>query len=534
MPDIPTHRGVVRARNGLIATAHPLASAAGMEVLMAGGTCVDAAVAASAVLNITLPYLNHIGGDLFLQHYSAKDRKVVAINGSGAAPASAKPEGFPQGIPLRGLNAVTVPGQVHAWFEAHARWGRVPFAKLLTRAIEYAAEGFPIGVGVANAMKTHAEWMRHFPTTAAVFLDKGRPLGVGEILRQPQAARTLAAVGKDGPDVFYKGPIAKAMAEFCRENAGMMTAADLAAHRSRVLEPVRGSYRGLTIFEQPPPSQGFIVPAALQILEGFDLKAMGFGSTGALHVQIEALRAVFTDRSRSLGEPEGQPKVGDAVTRFLSPEYAAARRKQIDLKKAAGFAPVEPAGGETTYLCAVDRDGNAVSWIQSVFHHWGCGIVLGDTGILPNNRMNGFVLTPGHVNVLAGGKRPLHTLNTYIACRGDQFAIAGGTPGGHTQVQTNLQVLCNLIDFSMNPQQAAEAARFTIGDSTDPGAADAVRLEPGFGEKSAAELTARGHSASAPAGYVAGGAVQVIVKDAKTGVYSGGSDPRAEGHAAGW
>jgi gamma-glutamyltranspeptidase/glutathione hydrolase len=534
VPDIVAHRAVVRARNGLIATAHPLASAAGLEALMAGGTAVDAALAASAVLNITLPYLNHLGGDLFLQYYSAKERRVTAINGSGAAPASARPEGFPQGIPLRGLNAITVPGQVHAWFEAHKRWGRLPVARLLARAIEYATDGFAIGPGLAKAMALHAEWMRHFPTTSAQFLNKGRPYQVGEILRQPNAARTLAAVGKDGPDAFYKGPVARAMADFCRENAGLMSAEDLAGHRSRVLEPVKGSYRGLTVYEQPPPSQGFIVPAVLQILERFDLKAMGFGSVDALHVQIEALQAVFSDRSRYLGEPEGRPQVEAAVRRLLSGAYAAGRARRIDMKKAGRYEPTEPGGGETTYLCAVDREGNAVSWIQSVFHHWGCGVVLGDTGVLPNNRMNGFVMTPGHVNAPAPGKRPLHTLNTYIACRGDAFAIAGGTPGGHSQVQTNVQVLCDLIDFGMNPQQAAEAPRFVIGDSTDPTQTDAVRLEPALGQRAATELAARGHQASAPADYTAGGAVQLIVRDEKTGVYSGGSDHRAEGHAAGW
>jgi len=536
MPNIPVHRSVVRARNGLIAAAHPLATSAGLEVLLGGGTCVDAALAASAVLNVTLPMLSHLGGDLFVLHYSAADGKVTALNGSGAAPAAANVGQFPQGIPTRGLTAATVPGQIHGWFAAHAKWGKKPIASLLARGIEYAKEGFPVSAGLSAVLSGSAGWMSHFPSTADQFLAKGRPSAPGEALRQPNLAKTLEILAADGPDALYKdGDLGRRFVKFVADNGGLMTAKDLAAHTTRFLEPVSGLYRGLTVFEQPPPSQGFIVPLALQLLEGFDLRAAGFGSADAVHLQAEALRAAFADKNRHLGEPEGGSDVDASVKTMLSPAYTLRRRKGINPKKAGEWAAGDLSkAGDTTYFCCVDKNGDAVSWIQSVFHGWGCGVVAGDTGILLNNRMNGFTLEPNHVNTLAGGKRPVHTLNTYIACKDGKLRIVGGTPGGNFQVQTNVQVLSNIIDFGMNPQQAAEAPRFLLGSAVDGSGAHNLMLEGRFDKETMEELIHRGHEARLGGPWAASGTVQVITVDPATGTCAAGSDPRGEGHAAGF
>jgi gamma-glutamyltranspeptidase/glutathione hydrolase len=518
-------RSAVYARNGVVASSQPLAVSAGLHILRAGGSFVDAAIATSAVLCVVEPWASHLGGDAFVVWYDAARRHTLALNGSGAAPRTATPERFPNGIPLRGITAATVPGLVDAWFRLHALHGKLPFPRLLEPAIEYAEQGYPISERKANIWRNASRSSELRPVLQGL-LGQDRAPRAGEIVRCPDTARALKAIAAGGRDAFYKGELARRLITYSQRHGGWFEADDLARHESEILEPLRVRYRAYTIHGQPPVSQGIILMEALALLDGFDLR--GMDAVQRTHLMVEAIKCAFADRWAYLGDPR---VVGNRAEQLLAPDYIRERRAALSMERAqAVYAPGKLRDTNTTYFCVADSDGNAISFIQSVYHPFGSGVVV--DGILLNNRMRGFSLRPDSPNRLAPGKRPMHTLNAYLITRGDALAYVGGTPGGDIQVQTNLQVISRLIDDGMEPQQAIEQPRWAWqpARSTDPSAgtlsieaADDALLDA---------LRQRGHSVRTTPLGTHPSAVQVIQRVGEC--YCAGSDPRAEGHAGGY
>ncbi len=520
-------RGVVMARRAMVAASHPLAVSAGLAMLQRGGNAVDAAVAAAAVLTVVEPFLSQVGGDNFMLIYSARTGEVRAINSSGAAPRAARIDAFPgrDTIPQLDPRAITVPGCVDGWHLAVKFFGRMSLREVLEPAIDYAEHGAPVTYRVSRKIEESLGELSRFPETVKRLTIDGRAPRPGEVWRQPDLARTLREIAIGGRDAFYRGEIARRIAAFVQELGGWLSADDFAAHRAEILDPISTTYRGFTVYEQPPVSQGCILLEELNILEGFDIASLS--PADRIHVQVEAKKLAFADRSRWLADP----RFFDLPLRgLLSKEYAAERSRLIDMRRAREPEPGDPRPYQThtTYLCAVDGEGNCVSFIQSVFANWGCGIIAGDTGVLLNNRMCGFSLDPRHPNRLEPGKRPVHTLNTYLVLdRGNPY-IVGGTPGGDVQVQTNLQVLCNLIDLGMNPQEAADAPRWSSGRGL------ALSIENRVPAAVREALAERGHRITLLGSWGQSGRVQLIVIDPTSGALLGGSDSRWDGYAAGW
>lgn len=534
-------RSVVMARNGVIATSQPLATAAGLRVLQSGGNAIDAAVTAATVLSVVEPTMNGPGGDLFAIVYSAKDRKVHGLNASGRAPALATLDEFKrrglQRIPIRGELSVSVPGVVDGWNALLTKYGTRTLAQALEPAIKYARDGYPVSEIIAMQWKEVEGVLARDPNAAKTFLIDGKAPAAGDIFRNPALAGSLEQIARGGRDVFYKGAIAKAIADDMQRRNGLVRLEDLAAHHADWVEPISTTYRGYQVLELPPNTQGVSALEMLNIMEGFDLKALGHNSAPYLHTLVEAKRIAFADRGAWIGDPASTP--AKAIERMLSKDYAAARRKEIDPAKAAAdykaltldglTTPAEgdePAGrGDTVYLTAADSEGNVVSLIQSLFEAFGSGIVAGDTGIVLHDRGNLFSLTPGHPNQLAPGKRPFHTLIPAMILREGAPWVSFGVMGGDMQAQGHAQVVANLIDFGMNIQSAGEAPRFRHSGAN-------LMLESPFGAEVRAGLTARGHRIID--GHDAFGGFQGIMIDPKTHVLMAGSDPRKDGMAAGW
>ncbi len=538
---VETHRGVVVARNGAVAASQPLAVSAGLNVLAGGGTFADAAIAASAVLCVVEPWASHLGGDAFLITFDARTRETLAFNGSGAAPRTATREAYANGIPERGLRAATVPGLVSTWFALHARFGSRPVAELLAPAIGYARDGFAAGPRWVRQFSANADLLASRPELCAA-LGSDADVQLGDTIRQPALAWTLEQIASEGEAAFYKGIVAERIAAHAARNAnGHFSLDDLAAHRTRVLPPLQVGYRGLIVSGQPPPSQGHILLQELALAEGFDLA--GMDEADRTHVLVEAKKLAFADRNAFLADPEIATGV-PAIESLLTPGYAARRRSLIRLDRALADPPVgDPtaAGTDTTYFLAADKTGSAVSFIQSVFHSFGSAEVAAGTGVLFNNRLTGFSLDPASPNVLAPGKRPAHTLNAWLATHARSGALAhvGGSPGGHVQVQTNLQLLVALVDGGMDPQQAAERWRWqhlagsaVSGGEPANGGAGILEVESRAGDDLLAALHARGHDAHTIGPWAHGSAAQVL-SVLPGGAFAAGSDPRCDGHAAG-
>jgi gamma-glutamyltranspeptidase/glutathione hydrolase len=539
-PNPRATRSVVMARNGIIATSQPLASAAGLAVLQQGGNAIDAAVTAAAVLTVVEPTMNGIGGDLFALVYDPKTKTVRALNASGRAPAAATIAEFKKrnldSIPYRGELAVTVPGVVDGWSELLAKHGTIGLDKALAPAIGYAREGYAVSEIIAHQWKDQEATLARDPTAAATFLIEGRAPRTGEIVRNPNLANSLEQIAKGGRDAFYKGPLAKAIADDMAKRKGLLTAADLAAHTSDWTEPISTDYKGHQVLEFPPNTQGVVALEMLNILEGFDLKSLGHNSAEYLHLLVEAKKIAFADRDAWLADPGATPP--DALKRMLSKAYGAERRKEIDPARAArDYKPLSigssapsgearpPAHGDTIYLTAADKDGNVVSLIQSIYESFGSGIVAGDTGITLHNRGTSFSLNAAHPNALAPGKRPFHTLVPAMVLKDGRPWLSFGVMGGDMQPQGHVQVLLNLIEFGMNVQEAGEAPRFRHS-GTGLMIESAISPEARFG------LNERGHRLISSIGSFGG--FQGILIDPTTGVMMGGSDPRKDGLAIGW
>lgn len=531
----PSRRSTVLSPRGTVATSQPLASEAGLRVLRDGGTAADAAIAAAAVLNVVEPMSTGIGGDAFALVYLASTGEVLGLNASGRAPAAATPEryraaGF-DAVPERGLWSVTVPGAVDGWAELHRRCGRLPWPRLLEPAIEYAEHGFPVSEIIARDWGRAADLLAADPDAARTYLPGGKPPRTGEVVRQPGLARTFRELASGGRDAFYRGAVAEQLAAFCGARGGLLSAADLAGHTSAWVEPIRTRYRGHDVIELPPNTQGLAVLLALNVLAGDDLGALGCLSADGLHLQIEAVKRALADARRWVADPDLEPA---PLEELLSPEYAARRRASIGPRAATAVEPGDlrstlPSRGDTVYLAAVDADGNAVSFINSLYSPFGSGVVAGDTGICLQNRASGFTLDPRHPNCLAPGKRPFHTLIPGMVLKDGALWMAFGVMGGGMQAQGHVQVLSHLLDHGLTPQEALDAPRFRVLPD------GLVGLEEGVGTAVWRELERRGHRLVGGAqlrGQFGGG--QIAGVHPGTGVRFGASEPRKDGCALGY
>lgn len=539
---IRTGRAPVFSRKGIVAAGHPLASAAGLHVLMQGGNAIDAAVAVAGVLGVVQPMMSGLGGDTFIVLWRAKDRSMHALNGSGVAPYTATREWFTsrghQKMPFRGMLSVSVPGAVDAMRTALERWGSHSFTlkQLLEPAIEYAANGFPVAQRVASWIKESEQVLAHFPSSARIYLPDGKPPAAGEVLTNPDLARSLRAVAEGGREEFYRGDLARRIVRYCREHDGLLTEREFSEHASDIHEPIRTMYRGLTVHTTAPPSQGIILLEMLNILEGFSPSELRWGTARATHLMIEAKKLAVADRNAYLGDP----RIVDIPREvLLSKDYAARRRASIDPRRAqtsalAGALP--EAVGDTTYFCVADRDGNVVSFITSLSAAFGCGEVVEGTGILLNNRAGrGFTLEEGHPNCIAPGKRTMHTLMPFLATKDGSPYLVWGTPGGDGQPQWDLQGFSAIIDSGFDPQEAVELPRWTSFPSTDPANLPApfeLRAEPGFPDGALVELEGMGHEIRRLGSWLTSGGMQAIRIEG--GVYTGASDPRVDGCAVGY
>jgi gamma-glutamyltranspeptidase/glutathione hydrolase len=536
----PTGRPIVMGTRGMVSAGHPLAAQAGLNVLMEGGNVVDAAIASSAVLCVIRPHMTSIGGDLFCLIYLAKEGRVVAINASGPAPKNATIEFFRNRgmryIPMDGPLAVETPGCVAGWQMALDHFGTMPLSHVLAQAVEFADRGAPVSLYLSKALAERAQQLNKYQQWVNTFLPEGRPYRQGEILKQPNLARTLRILQEGGADAYYRGPIAEAIADAMEQEGGLLSRDDLAGYEAELLDPIQVDYRGYTVYEQPPVSQGHILLQQLALAEGFDLASMGAQSAEAIHLMVECKKLAFADRLRYLGDPA---HIKIPMDELLSKEYASQRRKKVDPDRAiVAAAPgiVASTGSDTTYHCVIDAEGNAVSMIQSIYNSFGSGFVAGDTGIVFNNRLSAFFLDPAHPNALAPGKRTAHTLNTYMVFRDGQPFLVGGTPGADDQVQVNFQIISNIIDFGMSLQEAIEAPRWSSTPGTVPSDITApyeLRLENGFPPEVLDALRKKGHTVKVDP-TLTFGSVKGVLRDPETGVLCGGSDPRRDAYAVGW
>ena len=523
-----TGRSVVYAKNGGAAASQPLAVSAAISILKQGGSFIDAAIALSAVICVVEPGASHLGGDAFLVIHHAATKSNLAFNGSGEAPHGATPAAYGKEIPLHGYKSGTVPGLVSTWFEAHARYGTLPMAKLLEQAIDYAENGFPANTGFIKRIAGH---LALAPDTS-LFKDLGVDVNakIGDLIVQKNLAQSLREIASGGRTAFYEGRIAQ---QLVSGSDGWFSAEDLKAHTTRVLDPLSIKYRDLTIYGQPPPTQGMILMEELLINERFDLATMS--ETDRIHIGVESKKAGFADRNAILADPEF---IEVNVSKILSNENIDKRTAQISMEKAAtDIAPVSE-GSDTTYFLVADSNGNAVSWIQSVFHGFGSSWVIPETGIILNNRLTGFSLDPTSPNIVEPGKRPAHTLNAFTAVNPDgSLHLVGGTPGANIQVQTNLQLITNVIDLKMNVQEATEAPRWQHLNAPGQSSAEetgsgVLEIENRVSSAVIDELRAKGHEVKLLAAWGHGSSVQLMqVLPNKT--YAFGSDPRCEGHASG-
>ncbi|CAN5122857.1 gamma-glutamyltransferase [soil metagenome] len=534
-------RSRVIARGGMVAAAHPLAVAAGVDALRKGGNAMDAAIAAALTTGVTLPAMSGLGGDAFFIHFDGKTKAVTALNGSGIAPRALSRDYFVsrghEKMPFYGPLAMGVPGAVDGYFQAIQRWCKLPVSDLFSYAIHYAENGFPLSDTGHRTINSARKQLAKFPSSAAIFLRNGQALKPGEFLVQKDVAKSLRTVADGGPEAFYDGELAERIAGAIQEAGGEMTAADMGGHTSDIYEPISTDYRGYTVYQTTLPTQGHIVLEELNILENADLAQMGHNSAEALHLLIEAKKRAFADRNAYSRDPLFGPTPLETI---ISKEFAAERFKSIDPKSAseqeqAGVIP--ETDGDTTYLCTADGDGNMVTFIHSLSAGFGSQFVAGDTGIMLNNRVGrGFSLVEGHPNVMEGGKRTMHTLNAYAIAQNDEMVLVGGTPGGDQQPQWNMQVISNLIDHGMDVQAAVSAARWQSFPGTDPINLPndyEVRIESRVPEEAIQGLRERGHQVKVLGPYAAGGAAFVIQRDPSTGVLVGGADPRSEGLALG-
>ncbi len=560
------HRPVVMGRNGMVCAGHPLAAQAGVSILQRGGNAFDAAIATAAALGVVEPLMSGIGGDGFIMAYRAEDDSLRVCNGTGAAPYAATLERYRQGIPMKGILSVSVPGLLNAWLDTHEAYGSLPLGDVLAPAIALADDGFPVTHYLSGAIAGDS-LLCEFPTSRAIFTrsDTGEALRPGDILRQSDLARTLYTIAQHGRDAFYRGTIGEAIARFSEEQGGLLTMADLNDCSARWQAPISTDYGDYTVYEAPPNSSGHILLQELNVIRQYDMAALGFGSPESIHLMVEAKKMAFADREAYVADPD---YIDVPLTGMLSEEYARARAGVIDPQRAsvrmeagdpwrfqserrsatlagAGRRGPRSEAEDTTCFVVADRAGNAVCQLQSIQSGWGSSLVAGNTGILLNNRMTYWHLDPNHVDCLQPGKRVRHTMNPVMVFRGNptggrRLTYVLGTPGADCQVQSNMQVITNLIDYGMTVQEAVEAPRWKhVGDGTESTiphtAEDRLLMESRFDAAAMRQLRGMGHPVhELDAWDGVTGREMALYIDPETGALHGAADPRYDGYAVGY
>ena len=550
-----SHRPVVMGRNGMVCSGHPLASQAGISILQKGGNAVDAAIAVGAALNVVEPSMSGIGGDGFVMVYWKESGQVKVVNGTGAAPWAATRECYlPEGIPMKGMMSVSVPGLLNAWMTAHEGFGALSRRQVLEPAMELASEGFPVSHHLARGIAEDS-LLQSFPTSRAVFTRDGRSLQPGEILRQRDLARSFDRIAAEGKDIFYHGEIARAISDFSEEQGGLLGTKDLSDDWCQWQDPISTTYRGHPVFEATANSSGHVLLQELNMIETLDLKAMGCNTAESIHSMVEAKKLAFADREAYLADTEF---VEVPMRGLISKEYAKERARLIDPEQAGvdvregdpwtvqGTALGERktryphVGEDTTCFVVVDRWGNAVCQLQSIQSAWGSSLIAGDTGILLNNRMTYWHLNPDHPNCLEPAKRVRHTMNpVMVFSPSNDLVLVCGTPGADTQVQTNFQVATHVLDFGMTVAEAVEAPRWRHTqdptESTIPHTCkDELLLEARFPQEVAEGLRKRGHDLNILVDWGASGSEMMAQLDPETGAIFGAADPRRDGYTIGW
>ncbi len=534
-------RSEVIAANGMAATSQPLATQAALEVLKAGGNAIDAAIAANAVLGLVEPTGCGIGGDLFAIVWDAENEELTGLNASGRSPKSLTLDYFREReldeIPYLGPLSVSVPGAVDGWFELHDRYGTLPMAEILAPAIRYAEQGFPVSEIIAYWWERNVESRREYAGFSETFLPDGSAPKKGELFKNPDLAKTYRAVADGGRDAFYKGDIATTISEYMAANGGFLSYEDMAAHTSNWVTPVSTNYRGVEVYELPPNTQGIAALQLLNILEGYDLASMGYGSAEYVHTFVEAKKLVYEDRAKYYADMDFADVPIDWL---ISKDYADARRELIDPGRAAdayvaGDAPLEQ--GDTIYMTVADGEGNMISLIQSNYGGMGSGMTPTGLGFGLQNRGALFSLEDGHANVYEPGKRPFHTIIPAFAMKDGKPWLSFGLMGGSMQPQGHAQILINMLDFGMNLQEAGDAARIRHSGSSQPTGGEmadggTLYMESGIGDAVRGALADRGHDvATQTTDY---GGYQAILWDDAEGVYYGASESRKDGQAAGY
>lgn len=532
-------RSEVIAQNGMAATSHPLATQVALDILKTGGNAVDAAIAANATLALMEPTGCGLGGDLFAIVWDAEEQKLLGLNASGRSPLSLSKEYFTENgydeIPYLGPLPVSVPGCVDGWFELHGKLGTMEMGDILAPAIGYAENGFPLTELIAFYWGRSTSLLSKYPGFTETFTIDGRAPVKGEIFSNPGLAKTLRTLATEGRDAFYKGDIARTIANYMEEQGGFLSYEDLANHRSEWVEPVSTNYRGYDVWELPPNGQGIAALQILNILEEYDLATMGFGSAEYIHHFTEAKKLAFEDRARYYADPDFNDI---PVERLISKEYAEQRRKALNTERAArSYEPGKLQHGETIYLTVADKFGNMVSLIQSNYAGMGSGMTPPGLGFILQNRGNLFTLAEGHYNEYEPGKRPFHTIIPAFITKDGKPWISFGLMGGAMQPQGHAQVVINLVDFGMGLQEAGDAPRIRHTGSSQPtgeemSSGGTLNVESGIPYESVRELVLKGHRISVNVGGYGG--YQAIRYDHENGVYYGASESRKDGQAAGY
>ena len=537
----PPGRAVTMAPKGMVTCPHALASQAGVDVLRAGGSAVDAAVATAAALAVIYPHMTGMGGDAFWLIHDAASSAVRYLDGGGRAAASGRIDAFVKRglteVPFRGIlpATLTTPGSVASWGEAHAAYGRLPLARCLQSAIEYARDGFPVTERLAGWIEYARADLAAHPDSAAIFLPGGEVPRAGSLLRNPDLARTLEAVAAAGPAGFYGGEVGAELARFSAAQGGFFTQADLSAQTARWGEPIHGTYRDVTLYETPAPTQGFTVLQMLNLLEPFELHKHPFLSPDPAHLMVQAKQVAYHDRDRYLADPGF---VDVPMARLISKAHADTRRGLMDPARALPWDQVPAEGslsGDTVYIAVVDAQGNAVSLIHSLYGVFGSAVVAGRSGVMLQNRSAYFSLDPKHPNRLEPGKTPLHTLIASMGFRRGKLWSVVGCMGADGQPQIHLQTYVNLIDHGRNIQEALEAPRWLSGRFAIGEPRDTLHIEARFPAATIDELARRGHLLDRWGDWneLAGHAHGIVI-DPDTGMRQGGSDPRSDGAAIGY
>jgi len=532
-------RSEVIAKNGMVATSHPIASQVGLDILKKGGNAIDAAIAANAAIGLMEPTGNGIGGDLFAIVWIEKEKKLYGLNASGRSPQNLTLEYFKnnnfKSIPPYGPLPVSVPGCVDGWFELHDRFGKIKMNEILSPAIKYAESGFPVTELVSYYMKNASEIFETYPNfKETYYINNSTPLK-GQIYRNPNLANTLKIIAKEGRSGFYEGKIAKTISKFIEQQGGFLSYDDLKNHKSEWIEPVSTNYRGYDIWELPPNGQGIAALQILNLLEGYDIKSMGFGSADYIHHFVEAKKIAFADRAKYYADMD----FNKIPTEYLiSKEYSDLRRPEIDSNNAASVVlPGNLENGDTIYLTTADRDGNMVSLIQSNYRGMGSGMVPPGLGFMLQDRGELFSLDNNHFNVYEPNKRPFHTIIPAFITKDSNPYVSFGLMGGAMQPQGHAQIVINLIDFEMNLQEAGDAPRIRHQSDDQPTGGNMIdggelALENGFDYKEVRELMKKGHKVIYDLGSFGG--YQAIMIDYINKIYFGASESRKDGNAVGY